>query len=153
MKKLFSFMLIIITIVGTVAMPVSAAQPADAESTIIMATDPRLNNGISYYVNFDITNTGLATVVAQYTGISGVTSRVTVTMSIEKKVSSSTWERVNIGTLTNSWVDSSTNISGVFSHTHQLKSTGTYRAVIVVKMFGSGGTADQIEEKIEQKYS
>ena len=152
MKKLLSFMMIF-TVLNVAVVPASASQSTEPESIIVMAVEPRLNNGNSCSLGFTITDTGLAILNATYSGISGVTSRVTVTMSIEKKISSTTWQRIDIGTLSNSWVDSSTNVNGAFSHTHQLESTGTYRAVFVIKMFGSGGTADKIEEKIEKIYS
>ena len=152
MKKLLSFM-IFLAVLSTAAVPVSASEPAEPESLIVMGVEPRLNNGNSCSMGFTITNTGLANLNATYSGISGVTSRVTVTMSIEKKISSTTWQRIDIGTVSNSWVDSSTNFNGAFSHTHQLEAKGTYRAVFVIKMFGSGGTADKIEKKIEKVYS
>lgn len=151
-EKILSLMLIVITIVSTAAMPISAANSADIQS-VAMAMMPRFNNGDACNLSFGINNTGLANIRVTYYGISGVTTRVTATMSIEKKVSSNTWERVDIGTLTNSWTDSSTNLSGTFSHTFQLESTGTYRGVFVIRMFGSGGTADKIEKTIEKTYS
>lgn len=153
MKKLLSFILIVFTVASAVEMPFSAAKPVEPDPVIILAADPRLNNGNSFFTGFTITNTGVASLTVQYSGISGVTSRVTATMSIEKKVSANTWERVDIGTLTNSWTDSSTELSGVFSHTFQLESTGTYRGVFVIRMFGTGGTADKIEKTIEKTYS
>ncbi len=133
-------------------MPTSTANSAGIQP-VAMAMMPLFNNGDACNLSFGINNTGLVNIRVTYYGISGVTTRVIVTMSIEMKVASNAWERVDIGTLTNSWTDSSTELSGVFSHTFQLESTGTYRGVFVIRIFGSGGTADKIEKTIEKTYS
>ncbi len=153
MKKFLSLVLLVGTMLSAIAVPVNAARPDQPESAVALAIEPRLNNGNSCNMSFIITSSGLAEVSASYAGITGVTSRVTITMSIEKKVSSSEWERIDIGTLTNSWTDSSTNTNGSFCHNIQLESKGTYRGVFVIRMFGSGGTADKIEKTIEKTYS
>ena len=77
---------------------------------------------------------------------------MTSTVYIQKKFLGLFWTKVDIGTTDDEWVDSSTNVSGAFSHSVQLGSSGTYRAVFEIKMYGSGGATDTIEDKIEKKY-
>ena len=79
--------------------------------------------------------------------------QVTVTTYIQKKTLGLFWTTVDIGTSNKKWVDTSTDIYGQFVHQFQLKSTGTYRAVIEVVFSGAGGSDDVIEDKIEKKYS
>ena len=154
MKRFTALLLIIITVFTALTLPAYASQlPEEDSSVIVMTIDPRLNNGSSCTQNFSITSSGYAGVRIDYSGISGVTTKVTSTVYLEKKTLWLFWTRVDIGTTDDEWVDSSTSVSGSFTHSKQLSSTGTYRAVFVVKMYGSGGATDTIEKNIEKKYS
>lgn len=153
MKRIISALLVIITILTTFTLPIHASSiPDDSETIIVTSIDPRLNNGSSCNNTFTISSSGLATVNVRYTGISGVTTKVTSTVYIQKKFLGLFWTKVDIGTTDDEWVDSSTKVSGAFSHSVQLGSSGTYRAVFEIKMYGSGGATDTIENKIEKKY-
>ena len=154
MKRATALLLIIITVFTALSLPAYASQLPEEDSTVVVMTiDPRLNNGSSCSQIFTITSSGKATVSVDYAGISGVTTKVTSTVYLEKKTLWLFWTRVDIGTTDDEWVDSSTSVSGSFTHSKQLSSTGTYRAVFVVKMYGSGGATDTIEKNIEKKYS
>ena len=153
MKRIISALLVIITIITTFTLPIHASSIPDYSETIIVTSiDPRLNNGNSCSKSFNITSSGFAGVTVNYQGISGVTTKVTSTVYIQKKFLGLFWTKVDIGTTDDEWVDSSTNVSGTFSHSVQLGSSGTYRAVFEIKMYGSGGATDTIEDKIEKKY-
>ena len=62
------------------------------------------------------------------------------------------WTRVDIGTTNDEWVDTINNYRYTGSRTHQLSSSGTYRVTVNFKIYGSGGTADEIEKDIKFSY-
>lgn len=145
MKKLISTLLAIITLFSFITLPVYASE----SSTVA----PYLNNGDRYSFVFAISSTGLSEVNVTYSGISGVTQKVTVTTYLQKKTFGLFWTKVDIGTTNDEWVDTSTKITGTFTHQFKLSSTGTYRAVTKIVFSGNGGADDVIEDKIEKKYS
>lgn len=145
MKRIISILLVVMTLVGVIAYPSYAA-----ENTSVA---PCLSNGNNCSYNFIITSSGMSEIRITYEGIPVVMKKVTITTYIQKKTLGLFWTKVDIGTTDKQWVDTSTNIYGCFVHQFQLKSTGTYRAVIKVVFSGSGGPDDVIEDKIEKKYS
>ena len=50
------------------------------------------------------------------------------------------------------WSGTSTERYGSFSHTFALDGSGMYRAVFTLKIYGTDGTYDLVEETIESKY-
>lgn len=50
------------------------------------------------------------------------------------------------------WSASSTEKNGSFFHTFSLNGSGTYRATFTLKITGTDGTVDTIEQTIESKY-
>lgn len=145
MKKILAIMMVVVTLVSLVAMPASADESP--------GITPYLNNAERSSCIFDISSSGLSTVHVSYTGIQGVTTKVTVTTYLQKKTLGLFWTKVDIGTTNKEWVDTSTQVSGTFVHQYQLQSTGTYRAVITIVFSGTGGADDEIQNKIEKKYS
>lgn len=145
MKKIISILLAVITLVGVIAFPSYATENAPIA--------PYLSNGNSCSYNFVITSSGMSEVKVSYEGIPGVMTKITVTTYIQKKTLGLFWTKVDIGTTDKQWVDTSTNVSGMFTHQFQLNSTGTYRAVFKIEFSGTGGSDDVIENKIEKKYS
>ncbi len=145
MKKILAFVMTIITLWSFAGNAVFAAEPP--------IVSPYLNYGLSATTNFTISSSGKATVQVEYSGIKGTTTKVTSTIYLQKKILGLFWSTVDIGTANDQWVDSSTSYEGIFRHTFQLESTGTYRAVFKVVFSGSGGPDDVIEDKIEKKYS
>ena len=113
---------------------------------------PFYSNVNSATLDFVITDSGLAGVSVIYTGIQGVTTSVRCEIYIQKKNLGLFWNKVDIGITDNVWVDTSNKFHDNFSHTHQLSSTGTYRAVFKVTFNGTGGSPDVVEDKIERKY-
>ena len=152
MKKLLSLIIILSTLLSAVYLPVSADTSPEPEAAV-MAVDPRLANGDSCTTSFTVSSSGVASVRVTYLGISGVTTKVTSKIYIEKKFLGLFWIRVDLGITDDQWTDSSTNVAGSFSHSVNLESKGTYRAVFYVTMAGSGGSTDVIEKTIEKKYS
>jgi len=53
----------------------------------------------------------------------------------------------------NEWVDTSTDYADAFIHEIQLDNTGTYRAIVVYEISGTGGATDVIEYEKERTYS
>lgn len=145
MKKIMAILMVMVTLIVFSEIPVFAVDHS--------GISPLLNNGQTYSENFVISSSGLSEVKVSYTGVEGVTTKVTVTTYLQKKTLGLFWTKVDIGTEDKQWVDTSTSISGTFVHQFQLKSTGTYRAVIKIVFSGSGGSDDVIENKIEKKYS
>jgi len=145
MKKMISTLLAVITLVGVMVYPSYAT-----ENTSVV---PRLNNGNNCSYNFVISSSGMSEVGVTYEGIPGVMNKVTVTTYIQKKILGLFWITVDIGTPDKKWVDTSTNLYGIFVHQFQLQATGTYRAVFKVVFSGTGGSDDVIEDMIEKKYS
>lgn len=146
MKKILAMVMVVITLVGFTAFPVSALGESPEVS-------PYLNNGTNATTSFVIPSSGLSETKILYTGIQGVTTKVTVTTYLQKKTLGLFWTKVDIGTTNKEWVDTSTQVSGTFVHQYQLQSTGTYRAVITIVFSGTGGADDEIQNKIEKKYS
>lgn len=152
MKKLFSLCLILCTLLSTPALsavPGHASAPADDS---IVYVEPRFSNVISTETGFTINNTGLACTTVGYTGIQGVTTRIMCKVYLEKKVLGLFWTRVDLGNTNDEWLDTSTEVVDRFSHTFQLDSTGTYRAVFYIACCGTNGDNDIVEKTIEVKY-
>lgn len=113
---------------------------------------PYYSNLNSATVSYTITETGLAAVNISYYGKPGITTQVKSEIYLQKKVMGLFWQKVNIGTTDNVWTDSSTDCNGNFFHSFQLSETGTYRAVVKVTFYGTGGTPDVISDKYEDKW-
>lgn len=144
-KRIFVAILILcLTIVPFC--PVSAAV---ADGNEIM---PMYNNVSSASANININNSGKMTITYQYYGSSAVTTKAVITTYIEKRTLGLFWKRVDIGTTNDEWVDTKYDSTYIGSRTHQLSSTGTYRVTVVYKIYGTGGSADEIECRAQDSY-
>ena len=152
MKKIFLLFLVLCTLISVPAMSEFNCSAASAEEASVLV-EPRFNNVISTSTSFTINNSGRATVSVVYTGIQGVTTRVMCKMYLEKKVLGLFWTRVDLGNTNDEWIDTSTELDDVFSHSVQLSSTGTYRAIFFIAAGGTNGDNDIVKETIEKKYS
>lgn len=152
MKKLFSCLLIISTLLSAPTMSAFTCAAAESNEATVLV-EPRFSNVISTKTGFSITDTGLACASVQYYGIEGVTTRIMCKIYLEKKVLGLFWSRVDLGNTNDEWIDTSTEVADMFSHTIQLSSTGTYRAVFYIVAGGTNGDSDVVEETIEVKYS
>lgn len=106
---------------------------------------PYYNNTLSARTTIAISSTGELSVVNSYQGFENVTTKAVITTYVEKKVLGLFWTRVDIGTTDDQWVDTIYNYYYTGRHNFQLNSTGTYRVTVTYKIYGSGGTADEIE--------
>lgn len=145
MKRIFVAMLILcLTIV-----PLSPVSAAVADGNEIM---PMYNNVSSASANISINSSGKLTISYRYVGSSAVTTKAVITTYIEKKTLGLFWTRVDIGTTNDEWVDTKYDSTYIGSRTHQLSSTGTYRVTVIYKIYGTGGSADEIECRAQDSY-
>lgn len=125
-------------------------------SPVSAATDegimPRFNNVSTVTTNMGINDSGKMTITYKYFGDASITTKAVITTYIEKKFLGLFWKRVDIGTTDNKWVDTINDYMYVGSRTHQLSSSGTYRVTVVYKIYGSGGSADEIEYQAKDSY-
>lgn len=122
--------------------PVSAAE----------GVTPRYNNVSSVTAAISINDSGKLTITYNYAGSSSITTKAVITTYVEKKFLGLFWRRVDIGTTDNQWVDTINNYRYTGSRTYQLSSTGTYRVTVIYKIYGSGGSADEIELQKTDSY-
>lgn len=94
----------------------------------------------------------IAYVAVKYEGNPDSFAQAKVTVKIQKKTLGLFWSTVDIGEPNKEWVAYSNNVSDCLYNTFAITDTGTYRAVFTVEIFGSDGTVDKIEDKIEYKY-
>lgn len=106
------------------------------------------NNIYTTNTSFFITSTGKATVTSSYTGKPGVMTKATIETKIQKRFGL-IWITVDCG----EWTDTSTNTNYSVSHTLQLLKSGTYRANVKYTISGTGGSPDEITQKIERTYT
>ena len=145
MKKLLSLVLCSLMLFAF-AIPVYAA---NGENDPIM---PYMNNGGDYRMIFVIDPSGEATTEVLYTGDTSTFRCVTVETYIQKKTLGLFWTKVDNGEANNTWVDTSTALSGTFTHSLQLENTGNYRAVFKITFSGTGGADDVIEKTLTYTY-
>ena len=117
--------------------------PAAATNDGIM---PCYNNVISTRTQFDISDSGVATVTVSYNGIPGVTTGATITTKIQKRSLGLIWTKIDIETTNNEWVDSTRVESYSTFHSVALPDTGTYRVIVEYEITGTGGANDVIED-------
>lgn len=117
-------------------------------STIVLAGDASLlnNNTLFTSTNFVISDTGMATVVVNYDGYSGITSGATITIKIEKRNFLLFWSDVIDETITVEGVNYSNEIN------YQLEDKGTYRCTVVYTISGTGGADDVLTFEDTDKY-
>lgn len=106
------------------------------------------NNVSNVYTDFSVNSNGYATVTNKFTGIPGVTKSTEVETKIQKKFGL-IWITVSGA----SWTDTTSSSNFMKSHYFQLSSTGTYRAHVVFKVSGTGGSDDKITKNVERAYS
>ena len=110
-----------------------------------------LENCRSCTFSFDIFSDGRAKVYVDYTGRSETFTYAKITAKIQKHVFLFIWTDVAVNE-NNQWVVYSTNVDDNIRLTHQLTSTGTYRAVITAEFYGTTGVTDTLNETIECQY-
>lgn len=114
--------------------------------------EPRYNNTMMTYNAMTISDSGKLSIVYDYDGVSGVTTKAVITTYIEKRFLLFFWQRVDIGTTDNQWVDTFYKDSHGYTRSYQLTDEGTYRVKVTYKIYGSGGAADTIEYEATDSY-
>lgn len=143
-KRTFVAILILCLSVVSLA-PVSAV----AEGNEIMPLFNNVNNAIA---TASINNSGKITIGYKYIGSPSVTTKAVITTYIEKKTLGLFWSRLDIGTTNDEWIDTKYEATYVGSRTHQLSSKGTYRVTVIYKIYGTGGSADEIKRQVTASY-
>lgn len=149
MKKLIKIALASVLVLCLSVVPFCSVSAAAATQEEIM---PLYNNVSTATANLSISDSGKMTINYKYTGSSGITTKAVITTYIEKKVLGLFWTRVDIGTTNDEWVDTINNYKYTGSRTHQLSSSGTYRVTVIYKIYGTGGSADEIKKQITASY-
>ena len=141
----FSAMFVICALISSA----SVAYAADANKDVVGTRSDVYDR---YVLSFNITSTGNAICDVSYTADSSVFTYSTCTIKIQKQVFLFIWSDVAVNA-NKKWEDYSTLYADGFYHTHQLESTGKYRAVITLDIYGTGGLHDAISDTIERTYS
>ena len=113
---------------------------------------PRYNNVSNVTASIGINDSGKLTITYRYSGAQSITTKAVITTYIEKKFLGLFWKRVDIGKTDNQWVDTINDYMYAGSRTHQLSSSGTYRVTVIYKIYGTGGSADEIELQKTDSY-
>lgn len=142
----------IATVVLILCLSIVPLSPISAEAATPEEIMPLYNNVSTVTANVSINDNGKMTISYKYIGSSSVTTKAVITTYIEKKTLGLFWTRVDIGTTNDEWVDTKYESTYVGSRTHQLSSTGTYRVTVNYKIYGTGGSADEIEKKVTASY-
>lgn len=145
MKKLLSLLLCGLMLFASV-LPVYAANGGN--DPIV----PYMNNANRYQHTFAVSSSGEAMVKVDYVGKESAFTSITVETYIQKKTLGLFWTKVDNGEANNTWVDTSTALSGTFTHSLQLENTGEYRAVFKITFSGTGGADDVIEKTLTYTY-
>ena len=143
MKRVNIFLLCMLLLIGCIPLPVAAA---DYDAV------PCYNNAVTVNSGFTISDSGMATVNITYNGVANLTTGATITTKIQKRTLGLIWTNVDIGTEDNVWVDETTDFVYATSHSVNLKSKGTYRAVVDFVIRGTGGAADEITQTSTSEY-
>lgn len=115
-----------------------AVLPAYAITTVDI-NSPRLNTDIEGKCIPNISSSGLLTVTNVYDVSDSSVTQVIVTTYIEKRTLLVIWNRVDIGTTNDEWVDYGGSGHFVKTHTAQMPSNGTYRVTVTFDVY-SGST-------------
>ena len=96
----------------------------------------------NYMIDFQIA-AGTADVTVDYIGIPGLTTRAEISIVIQHRFLF-WWSDVSGGT----WNDTVYGSSGSIEHSLALSQYGDFRAVINVKVYGSGSDYDEIDQTL-----
>ncbi|MBR6051558.1 MAG: hypothetical protein IKP68_10230 [Clostridia bacterium] len=150
MKKTTKILAIIlfVCLICSCFIQINAAEVEPREDEII---DLPLENCYECGINFEISNTGLAEVTVDYSGNPNTFTYAHITAKIQKQVFLFIWTDVAVNA-NNQWVVDSYNLNDYITLDHQLDSTGTYRAIITVDIYGTGNSTDSFNDTIQDTY-
>lgn len=146
-KKIPSLVLICISLIMIFSTSTSTVR-VDASELVT----PRYNNVFSAQSYAKVSTSGKLTVTNTYEGRANYLTKAVITTYVEKKVSSSSWSRIDIGMTNDEWRDTVYDYAYAGSHSVQLPSKGTYRISVKYVISGTGGSADVITDKITIEY-
>ena len=135
-----------------VSLSIISLTPVSAAKAFSGTVAPFYNNVSNATANLNISNSGKLEINYSYVGSSSITTKAVITTYIEKKTLGLFWKRIDIGKTNNEWVDTIYNYKHTGSRTHQLPSSGTYRVTVNFKIYGNGGSADEIERQKNISY-
>ncbi len=142
MKKTISIISIILVLLSTITIAVSAAASSEDYGVA-----PCYNNTNSASITFVIDSSGKAKISLNCYGISTKTTKIVAETKLQKKFGL-IWTNVSDA----EWTDTTTNYYLNKSHTYQLSKTGTYRAKTTYTVSGTGGSNDSITMTGEDTY-
>lgn len=108
---------------------------------------PRYNNLNNTFDEFDIDSDGLATFTVMCKGIQGVTTRIEITVQIQKKTLL-WWNDVDGGR----YFFERNDYQCSFWTNKQLSKSGKYRIVVDYTVYGTNGSADTVTSQKEASY-
>lgn len=149
MKKLFKKVLATVLVM---CLSVTSFCSVSAVAATTEGVTPYYNNVRAVNTVIGISSSGKLTINYYYSGSSSITTKAVITTYIQKKTLGLFWTRVDIGTTDNEWVDTIKDYSYDGVRTFQLSSKGTYRVTAIYKIYGSGGSADEIETRATDTY-
>ncbi len=136
MKKIMSFILCFALLLG--AFGISAFASDDGISAYLV-------NASNTYSNFNISDSGIASVYVSYHGFEGVMTYAKITITLQKRSFLLFWNDVT------EWVDESYENYFATEHTCTV-SNGTYRVKIQYEISGTSGETDIITEELKDSY-
>lgn len=146
-KRILSLVLVCASLIMMFSTSASAVR-ADASGLVT----PRYNNVFSAQSYAKVSTSGKLTVTNTYEGRVNYVTKAVITTYVEKKASSSSWSRIDIGTTNDEWIDTVYDNAYAGSHSVQLPSKGTYRISVKYVISGTGGSADVITDKVTVEY-
>ena len=139
------------TLILTLLLMFTAVVPAYASSPE-QDIAPRLNVSIDAACIPNLPSSGLLSVTNTYSANDSQITKIVVTTYVEKRSLLVIWNRVDIGTTNDVWVDYGSN--GYFSKSHsaQMPGSGTYRVVATFDVYNGSTLLDSIEKKLTVSY-
>ncbi|MBO4879355.1 MAG: hypothetical protein J5544_03775 [Clostridia bacterium] len=132
-KKWTLLMLAVLTLVMSIFVPLNKASAATTYNN---------TNRANLYAS--VSSNGRLSASLSVLGIKGITTKIEVSLYVEKRILGLFWSRVDIGCDDNVWEDSTTNYYYNNTFSCDLSSTGTYRVTVTYTVSGTGGASDVI---------
>lgn len=149
MKKHIKRILAITLMLCICGMPVFLVSAAPNSENEVM---PCFNNAATVSTNMSINSSGKMTITYNVAGYSSLTTKIVITTYIEKRTLGLFWTRVDNGQTDDQWVDTIKDYKYNGVRYYNLSSSGTYRVTVKYKIYGSGGSADNVEHEIKDSY-
>lgn len=149
MKKQIKRLFISILTLCLIIVPLGSVSASAATKEEMM---PYYNNTESARITTNVDDNGKLTISYRFVGYSSITTKVVITTYIEKKTLGLFWTRVDNGQPDKQWVDTIYDYRYIDSRTYNLSSKGTYRITAKYKVYGNGGSADEITCQTKVSY-